>query len=199
MDCTGHSSADRGAQRVPGGPLWSDFQDKAALPDYDFTGLNFDCLGTQIGGKAVFFSMQEDNADDPGEMNPTKWNFSNREHQGTVREAALRPCVFPGKGISPVAFDISDGILEHIGRTVEGKRPIYRVMHTENAVPALHEGNIPKWTHDVVFDRCERTKPDRTTYTEFRCLDAQRDAFHTKPIPGDADLITLFLKIRVGK
>ena len=35
-------------------------QRETALPDGDF-----DCLGTRIGGEAVFFSMQKDNADDP--------------------------------------------------------------------------------------------------------------------------------------
>lgn len=199
VDCAGHSSADGGAQRVPGRPLWPDFQEKATLPDYDFTGLDFNCLGAQIGGKAVFFSMQKHDADDACEAEPSKWDFGNREHQGTVREAALRPCVFAGKGISPVAFDISNGILEHIGCAIEEKRPIHRVMHTENAVPTLHEGNIPKWTHNVILDRCKCAKPNRTSGMKVRCVEVQRDAFHTKPIPSDADMIALFLKIRGGE
>ena len=66
-------------------------------------------------------------------------------------------------------------------------------------MPALHEGDISERSHDVVFYRRERTKPDRAICTEFRCLDVQRDDFLSKPIPGNANLLVLFLKIRVGE
>lgn len=100
-------------------------QCEIALPDNDFTSLDFDCLGTQVGGKAVFFSMQQDNADDSGEMKTTKRDIRYGEHQRTIREAALCPSVFAWEGISPVTFDIADGILKHIGRFVYEKRPVY--------------------------------------------------------------------------
>ena len=66
-------------------------------------------------------------------------------------------------------------------------------------MPALHKGNISERSHDVIVDRCELTKPDRAICTEFRCLDVQRDAFHSKPISGNANLLVLFLKSRVGE
>lgn len=144
MDSPNHGSTHRSAQGMPCRTMRSDFQDKAVLPDDDFARLDFDCLGTQIGGEAVFFSMQKNNTDDSSEMNPTQRDIRNGEHQRTVRETALCPHVFAGKGISPVTFDIADGILKHIGRFVDEKRPVYRVAHTINAVSALHEGNIPK-------------------------------------------------------
>ena len=64
---------------------------------------------------------------------------------------------------------------------------------------AFHPRHPAERPHDVVPDRCELTKPDRTICTEFWCFDIQRDTFLSKPIPGDADLIILFLKIRVGE
>lgn len=68
-----------------------------------------------------------------------------------------------------------------------------------NTMPALHEGYIPERSHDVLFDRRERTKSDSAFYTEFRCLDVQRDTFLSKPIPGDTDQIVFLVKIRVGE
>ena len=169
------------------------------LLDDDFANLDFDCLGSQVGGKAVFFSTQKDNADDSGKMVATKRDIRYGEHQCIIRKTALRPCIFAWKGITPVTFDISDGIMEHKGRAVDEKRTVYRVPHTVNAVPALHEGNISEWPHDVIFDRREKTKPDRAICTEFRRLDIQRDAFLPKPISSNTDLIIPFLKNRVGE
>lgn len=96
-----------------------------ALPDDDFVSLDLNCLGTQISGKAVFFSPQMHNTDDSSEMKPSDRNVRNRKHQRTVRKTALGPHVFAGKGISPVAFDIAEGIREHIGRAIDNKLPIY--------------------------------------------------------------------------
>lgn len=169
------------------------------LLDDDFVRIDFDCLGSQVGGKAVFFSTQKDNADDSGKMVATKRDIRYGEHQCTIRETALRPCIFAWKGITPVAFDISDGIMEHKGRAIDEKHTVYRVPHTVNAVPALHEGHPSKRPHDVVFDRRVRTKPNRATCTEFWCLNIQHDAFLSKSIPGNANLTVLFLKIRVGE
>lgn len=163
------------------------------LLDDDFANLDFDCLGSQVGGKAVFFSTQKDNADDSGKMVATKRDIRYGEHQCTIRKTALRPCIFAWKGITPVTFDISDGIMEYKGRAVDEKHTVYRVPHTVNAVPALHEGHPSKRPHDVVFDRCERTKPDRASCMEVRYADVQRYAFFSKPIPGNANLIVLFL------
>ena len=64
-------------------------------------------------------------------------------------------------------------------------------------MPALHEGNTSERPHDVVFYRRERTKPDRAVGVESRCLDVQDNAFFSKPIPGNADLIVFLVKIRV--
>lgn len=169
------------------------------LLDDDFVRIEFDCLGSQVGGKAIFFSMQKDNADGSGKMEATERDIRNGEHQRTVRKTALCPSIVLREGIPSVAFDIADGIMEHKGRAVDEKRTVYRVPHTVNAVPALHEGHPSKRPHDVVFDRREGTKPDRATCTEFRCLDVQRDAFLSKSIPGNANLTVLFLKIRVGE
>ena len=197
MNCPNHGSADRGAQRMSGMVLWSYCQNEATLPDDDFASLDFDCLGTKIGGKAVFFSLQKHDADDSSEMKTADRDVCNGEHQRAIREAALRPSVFPGKRISTVAFNIADRIPKHIGRAVDGNFSIHRVMHAVNTVPALHEGNVPKWTHDVILNWRKRTKPNGTSGMEVGCVDVQRDAFFSKPIPSDADLIVLFLKIRV--
>lgn len=110
---------------MPSRTLRFDCQNKVALPDDDFTSFDFDCLGTQIGGKTVFLSVQKDNADDSGKMEATERDVRCGEHQRTIRETALRPCVFAWKGITPVTFDISDGILKPIGRFVNENRPIY--------------------------------------------------------------------------
>ena len=72
-------------------------------------------------------------------------------------------------------------------------------MHAKNTMPALHEGDISERSHDVVLDRRELTKSDRSICVEFGRLDVKCDAFLSKSIPGDADLIILFLKIRVGE
>ena len=66
-------------------------------------------------------------------------------------------------------------------------------------MPALHEGNTSERPHDVVFYRRERTKPDRAVGMESRCLDVQDNAFFSKPIPGNADLIAFPVKNRVGE
>ena len=66
-------------------------------------------------------------------------------------------------------------------------------------MPALHEGHISERSHDVVFDRRERTKPDRAVGMEFWCFDIQRDTFLSKTIPGNAYLIVFLVKIRVGE
>ena len=165
MDSPNHGSTHRSAQGMPRLLLRFYCQCETALPDGDFIGIDFDCFGTQISGKAVFFSVQKHDADNSCEMKIAKRDIRNGEHQRTSREAALCPNVFPGKGISPVTFDIADGIMEHIGRAVDGKHPIHRVMHAENAVSALHEGEISERSHDVVFDMSERTKADRAICT----------------------------------
>ena len=152
MDCPNHGSTHRSTQGMPGLTLRSDCQSKAALPDDDFISIDFDCLGTQIGGKAVFFSVQKHDADDAREVKTAQRDIPNGEHQRTVWKTTLCPGVFAWEGISPVTFHIADGILEHIGRAIDGKYPIHRVTHAENAVPALHEGNIPKWPHNVILD-----------------------------------------------
>ena len=59
--------------------LWPDCQDKAVLPDDDFTILDFDCLCTQIGGKAVFFPVQKHDADDACVMKSSQRDIRNRE------------------------------------------------------------------------------------------------------------------------
>ena len=100
--------------------------------------------------------------------------------------------------ISPVTFHITDCILEHIGRAIDGKHPIHRVMYTENAVPALHEGKIPERPHNVIPDWCEWPKPKRAGGMEVGCLDVKRDALFPKAIPGNADLIGFPVKIRAG-
>ena len=110
---------------MPSRTLRFDCQNKVALPDDDFTSFDFDCLGTQIGGKTVFLSVQKDNADDSGKMEATERDVRCGEHQRPIRETALRPCVFAWKGITPVTFDISDGIPKPIGRFVNENRPIY--------------------------------------------------------------------------
>ena len=199
MDCPNHGSANRGAQGMPGLTMRSDCQDKAALPDDDFASPNFDCLGAQIGGKSVFFSVQKHNTDDSGEMKTAQRNICDGEHQRPIRVTALCPCVFAGKRMSPVAFHIADGIMEHIGRAIDGKHPIHRVTHAENAVSALHKGNIPKWPHNVIPDWREWTEPNRAGDTEVGYPDVQRDALFSKSISGDAHLIVLLQKTRVGE
>lgn len=149
--------------------MWSYCQCEATLSDNDFAIFDFYRFGPQIGSKAVFFSPQMHNADDACEVKTTKWDFGNREHQRTIRKTALRPCVFRGKRIPPVTFHIADGILEFIRCAIDGKDPVHRVPHTENAVSALHEGHVSERPHDVIFDRRERTKLDRSICVEFSC------------------------------
>ena len=55
MDGPNHGSINRSAQRMPRLLLRFYCQCETALPDDDFASLVFDCLSTQIGGKAVFF------------------------------------------------------------------------------------------------------------------------------------------------
>lgn len=199
MDCPNHGPTHRSAQGMARLFLRSDCQNKAALPDDDFISIDFDCLGTQIGGKAVFFSVQKHDADDSSEMKSSQRDIRDGEHQCATRETALCPGVFAWERMTPVSLNISDGILEHIGRLIDGKRPIHRVTHAENAVPALYEGNIPKWPHDVVLDGREGTKPNRTSGMEVRSVDVQRNALFSKATPGNVDLTVVLVKIRVGE
>ncbi len=111
----------------------NDCQNKVALPVDDSAILDFDCLGTQIGGKAVFLSMQKDNADDSDRMEATERDIRYGEQQHTIRATALRPCIFAWKGITPVSFDTSDGIPKPTGRFVNENRPIYRMPYTIQA------------------------------------------------------------------
>lgn len=115
--------------------------------------------------------MQKHDADDSGEMKTSDRNVRDRKHQRAIREAALCPDIVPGKGISSVAFHITDGILEYIRCAIDGKRTVYRGPHTVNAVPALHEGHIPERSHDVIFDWHERTKTGRASDMEIRRVD----------------------------
>ncbi|MGM9589984.1 MAG: hypothetical protein ACI3V0_07425 [Faecousia sp.] len=179
--------------------LGSYCQNEATLLDEDFAGCDFDRFGPQIGGKAVFLSVQKHNADDSGEMNTTNRDICNGEHQRTIGEAALCPSIVPGKGIPPVAFDIADSIMKNIGDSIDEKFTINRMPHTVNTVPALHERHIPERTHDVVFDRRERTKPDRSGGMEIRRVDVQCDPIFSKSISGHAALIVPFMKIRAGE
>ena len=120
VDSPNHGSTHRSTQGMSRMVMWSYCQCEATLSDNDFAIFDFYRFGPQIGGKAVFFSPQMHNADDSCEVKTTKWDFGNREHQRTSREAALCPNIFPGKGISPVTFDIADCITEHIGRAIDG-------------------------------------------------------------------------------
>lgn len=174
-------------------------QCEIALPDDNFIGFDFDCLGTQIGGKAVFFSVQKYNADDSGEMNPAQRDIRDGEYQRATQETALGPHIFAGKRIPPVAFQVTDGILEHIWRAIDGKRPIHRVVHAANAVLALHKRHISERPHDVILDWRKWAKPNGAGGMEVRHADVQHDAFSSKLISRNGDLIALLLKIRVGE
>ena len=199
MDCPNHGTADRGAQGMTGLAERSDCQRKTALTDNDFAGLDFDCFGTQIGGEAVLLILKEHDADDPGEMKTAQWDIRDGEHQCAIREAALGPCVFFGKGIPAVAFDIAHGIMKYIRLAIDEKRAIHCMEHAVNTVPALHEGNIPKRAHNVIFQLCECPKPNRSGGMEVRRVDIQRDTIPIKTIPVDTNLIALFLKSSVGE
>ena len=84
MNCPRHGSADRSPQRMPG--LAPRLHDKGEilLPDDDFTSVDFERFGAQLGSQAVFFSFQKNNANDTGEAQTTKRNIRNRQHQVTL-------------------------------------------------------------------------------------------------------------------
>lgn len=119
-------------------------------------------------------------------------------HQPAIHKIALSPGVFLGERISPVTFHIADSVLEHIGRSIDGKRSIHPMTHTENVVSALHEGNISERPHDVILDWRERAKPNGTGGKEAGCLNVKCNAIFCKSIPGNVDLAAFPVKIRAG-
>ena len=68
MDRPCHGTAHRCFQGMArqAQPLYS--QTETALPDNDLAIFEFYRLGTQIGGKAVFFSVQQNHTNDPGKV-----------------------------------------------------------------------------------------------------------------------------------
>ena len=194
MDCTCHATADWSAKGMPTLTLGPDGEGEISLMNVDFISGNFERFCTQIGSKAVLSSTQKHDPDHAGEMKTAQRNICNREHQRTVRETALCPDIFPGKGISPVTFNVANGIPKHIGYAVNENSPIYRVPHTEHTVSALHEWNISERPHDVVLDWCKRAKSNRASGMETGGVDVQRDAIPLKPIPSNVNCVILFQK-----
>ena len=59
MDSPNHGSTHRSAQGMPRLILKIYGQCEIALPDDDFIGFDFNCLGTQVGGKAVLVNQSQ--------------------------------------------------------------------------------------------------------------------------------------------
>ena len=78
-----------------------------------------------------------------------------------------------GKERPPVAFHIAHGILKYIGNSIDLDFSVYTVMHTVNAVPALHEWNILKRSHNVILDGRKSTEVNRSCDMEFGSMDIQ--------------------------
>lgn len=157
MDGTHHVAAHRDAQRMSGTLTGNYGQGQPALPDNDFLATDFVGFCTQIGSKAVLLPPEKDNANDAGEMEAA--DVRNGQHQRALRKAALGPYISLGKRISPVALRIADGVPERIGRAIDRNFPIYPVAHTENAVPALHKGNVSEGAHNVIGQRRKVAEP----------------------------------------
>ena len=87
----------------------------------------------------------------------------------------MGPGVFLGKRAPPVAFHIAHGILKYIGNAIDLDFSVYTVMHTVNAVPALHEWNILKRSHNVILDGRKSTEVNRSCNMEFGSMDIQRE------------------------
>ena len=68
MDRPCHGAAHRCLQGMArqAQPLYS--QTETALSDDDFAIFDFHYLGTQLGGKAVFFPVQQNHTNDPGKV-----------------------------------------------------------------------------------------------------------------------------------
>ena len=199
MDGSCHRTNPRSQKRMTRQSQLFHLQAEAALPDHNLTVFDFYCLGTEIGGKAVFFSMQHHHTNDSGEVKRTDWNICHRQHQCAIRETTLRPGVFFGKRVTPVTLQIAHGIMKNIGNTVDPDFSVYTVMHTVNTVAALHEWNKLKRPHNIIFDGRERTEAERSGDTQFGSMQIQRDPGWTKTVICDTDLISTLLKIIVGK
>ena len=73
------------------------------------------------------------------------------------------------------------------------------MLHAENTVSALKKWDIPKSTHDVIFDWCEYPKPQITGYLQIRCLNIQRDSIMIEPVLANANFTPIPIKIRAGE
>ena len=91
MDGAVHGSVDGGEEGMTGIWLGFDFQIEPALPDVDFSVLKFCDPGTQIGGDAVFFSLQVHKPDDPGKLRRPHWDLGNGQHDTAPGDKCLCP------------------------------------------------------------------------------------------------------------
>ena len=80
MNRAGHGTGYGSVKRMPRKILPPDREASAALPNNDFTVFIFYRLGTEISGKAVFFSVQQNHADDTGEVEAVQRNIGNGQH-----------------------------------------------------------------------------------------------------------------------
>lgn len=104
----------------------------------------------KISSYTVFLSVQKNYPNDSVKMKSQQRNIRNGKHKRASAETALRPDIPFGKWITTVSLDISDSVTETILLTVNRDLPIDLMFHAENAVPALHKGNISERPHDVV-------------------------------------------------
>lgn len=80
MNRAGHGAGYGSVKRMPRKILPPDREASAALPNNKLTVFNFYRLGTKIGGKAVFFSVQQNYADDTREVKTAQRNIGNGQH-----------------------------------------------------------------------------------------------------------------------
>ena len=153
-----HGTAYRCLERMPCRTQPLNGQAEAALPDNDPAILDLNRFRAQIGGKAVLFSVEQNDTNNPGKVKLTQGNIRSRQHQCALRETALGPNIFFGERVPPVTFCIAYGIVKHIGNTIDPDFSVYPVAHTVNAMPALHEGNALKRSHNVIANRRKITK-----------------------------------------
>lgn len=121
-----------------------------------------------------------DDTDYSRKMKYGERNIRNRQHKRASFKATLCPDVSVGKRATPVAFDITCSVFKNILPTVDPNLSVNLVLHTADAVTALHERNNGERSHYVIAYGRTRTESKRAFKPRFLIVQIQGYPFFGK-------------------
>lgn len=164
VDRTRHCSTERSVQRLPCPTHPFCREDKLSLSNHHPVSSGADQPCPQIARKVIFPAPDSQQCYHPGKRYRAHRHPGNGHHQCAFRKKALAPGVFPGKRTPPVSFDITFGVLEPDAFSIYNQCSIHSMLHTGNAMAALHEWHQFKRAHDRHTQWLQRTKTKRSLY-----------------------------------